>query len=92
MIRKPTDWHPRHEGAAVRTDDAAVVTGIARLARRGGQFAVGMVLYSVALFCGYVAYTTGPGNLPTFIGIGAMAAITYGLGRWAFLRALATPD
>jgi hypothetical protein len=55
MIRKPpADWQPLDEGAAVRTvrTAAAVATGSARLARRGGYAARGLVCYVFAIIWG----------------------------------------
>lgn len=94
MIRKPSaDWHRLDEGATVRTvrTAAAVATGSARVARRSGQAVIGLVCYFFVAIWGFAAIASGlAGSLPSLIGIGAMAAFMYWLGRRAFAKARAT--
>ena len=94
MIRKPPSvWQQRSEGAAVRTVRAAsaVVTGGARVARRGGHVARGLACYFFAILWGFAAIASGlGGSLPSIIGIGAMAAFMFWAGRRAFAKARAT--
>jgi hypothetical protein len=92
MIRKPQpDWHRLDEGAAVRTvrTAAAVATGSARLARRGGAAAAGLFCFAIAIFWGFQAIA---GSIPNFIGTGAMAAFVAWVGYRLFAKALATSD
>ena len=91
MIRKPQpDWHRLDEGAAVRTA-AAVATGSAKVARRGGAAAAGLVCFAIAIFWGFHAITSGLGDgLPSLIGTGAMVAFVAWVGRRLFAKALAT--
>jgi hypothetical protein len=103
MIRKPpADWQPLHEGAAVRTvrTAAAVATGGANVARRGVYAAQGLgcyffgVLWGFYFFgvlWGFAAIMSGlGGSLPSFIGIGAMAALCFWGGNRAFAKARAS--
>jgi hypothetical protein len=94
MIRKPpADWQRRDEGAAVRTVRTAstVVTGSARAARRGGHFVRGLFCFFFAILWGFAALAGGlAGSLPTFIGVGAMAALMAWGGRRAFAKARQT--
>jgi len=89
MIRKPpSDWQ-REESAAVRTARAAadVAKGGARVARAGGHVARAVFCFFLAGIWGFAALAAGlGGSLPTFIGVGAMAAMM----AWAGKRALAT--
>ena len=94
MIRKPrADWQPLDEGAAVRTvrTAAAVATGSARLARRGGYAARGLVCYVFAIIWGFAGIAGGlTGSLPSLIGIGGLAALMFWVGRRSFAKARAT--
>jgi hypothetical protein len=94
MIRKPsTDWRQSTEGAAVRTvrTAAAVATGSAEVARRGGHAMRGLFCYFFAALWGFAAIASGlGGSLPSLIGIGAMAAFMFWLGGRAFAKARAT--
>ena len=94
MIRKPpAGWQPLNEGAAVRTarTAAAVATGGARMVRRGGQALVGLICFFFAALWGFAALASGlTMGLPGFIGIGAMAAGMFWLGRRAFAKARET--
>jgi len=93
MIRKPpADWQRPDEGAAVRTvrTAAAVAKGSARVARRGGYAARGLVCYFFAAVWGFVAFASGLSGLPSIIGIGAMAAFMFWLGTRSFAKARAT--
>jgi hypothetical protein len=93
MIRKPpADWQPLNEGTAVRTvrSAAAVATGGARLARGGMHAARGLICYCFAALWGFAALMSGlGGSLPSFIGIGAMAALCFWGGNRAFAKARA---
>jgi len=90
MIRKPqADWQ-QDEGAAIRTvrTAAAMATGSARIARRGGHAARGLFCYFFAALWGFAALASGlDGGLPSIIGIGAMAALAAWAGRRAFAKA-----
>ena len=94
MIRKPSaDWQQLDEGAAVRTvrTATAVAKGSATLARRGGHAARGLGCYFFAALWGFAAILSGlGGSLPSFIGIGAMAAFMVWAGNRAFAKARAT--
>ena len=91
MIRKPgADWQRSDEGAGVRTvrTAAAVVTGSARVARRGGHVARGLLCYFFATLWGFAALASGlGGSLPSIIGVGAMTALMVWAGRRAFAKA-----
>ena len=91
MIRKPpANWQPLDEGAAVRTvrTAAAVATGGANVARRGVYAAQGMGCYFFAALWGFAAIMSGlGGSLPSFIGIGAMAALFFWCGNRALAKA-----
>jgi hypothetical protein len=93
MIRKPpANWQPLDEGAAVRTvrTAAAVATGGASVARRGVHAAKGLGCYFFAALWGFAALMSGlGGSLPSFIGIGAMAALCFWGGNRAFAKARA---
>jgi hypothetical protein len=92
MIRKPPgDWNRLNEGAAVRTvrTAAVVATSGARVVRRGGHAVRGLVCFFFAALWGFAALASGlTMGLPSFIGIGAMAAGMFWLGRRAFAKAL----
>jgi hypothetical protein len=94
MIRKPpADWQPLNEGAAVRTvrTASAVATGGARLARGGVHAVRGVGCYCFGALWGFAAIMSGlGGSLPSFIGIGAMAAFMFWAGNRAFAKARAT--
>jgi len=93
MIRKPqADWHRLDEGAAVRTvrTAAAVATGSAKVAHRGGAAAAGLVCFAIAIFWGSHA-SLGDG-LPSLIGTGAMVAFVAWVGRRLFAKAFASWD
>jgi hypothetical protein len=96
MIRKPNaDWQRSDEGAAVRTvrTAAAVATGSARIAKRGGYAARGLLCYFFAILWGFSALASGlGGGLPSLIGVGAMSALMVWAGRRAFAKARATSD
>jgi hypothetical protein len=91
MIRKPpAAWDRLDEGAAVRTirtASAAAQSGY-RVARRGGQAIVGLICYLFAAIWGFAAIASGlGGSLPSLIGIGAMAAFLFWMGRRSFAKA-----
>jgi lipopolysaccharide export LptBFGC system permease protein LptF len=96
MIRKPNaDWQRPDEGAAVRTvrTAAAVATGSARMAKRGGYAARGLICYFFAALWGFSAIASGlGGSLPSIIGIGAMSALMFWAGRRAFAKAREPSD
>jgi hypothetical protein len=96
MIRKPNaDWQRPDEGAAVRTvrTAAAVATGTAQVARRGGHAARGLMCYFFATLWGFAALASGiDGGLPSLIGVGAMSALMVWAGRRAFAKARETSD
>jgi hypothetical protein len=93
MIRKPPgDWSRLEEGAAVRTvrTATAVAKGGVSVARRSGQAVVGLICFFFAALWGFAALASGLAmGLPSFIGIGAMAAGMFWLGRRAFAKARA---
>jgi hypothetical protein len=92
MIRKPpADWQ-RGESTAVRTARTAAefAQGGARLARAGGNFARGLFCFFFALLWGFAALGgLLAGSIPTFIGVGAMAALMAWAGNRAFKKARA---
>jgi hypothetical protein len=94
MIRKPPgNWSRHDEGAAVRTvrTAAAVATGGVSVVRRSGQALVGLICFFFAALWGFAALASGlTMGLPSFIGIGAMAAGMFWLGRRAFAKARET--
>jgi hypothetical protein len=94
MIRKPSaDWQQLNEGAAVRTvrTAAAVAKSSATVAQRGGHAVRGLGCYFFAALWGFAAIMSGlGGSLPSFIGIGAMAAFMVWAGNRAFAKARAT--
>jgi hypothetical protein len=94
MIRKPpADWQQFNEGAAVRTvrTAAVVAKGSANVAQRGVHAVRGLVCYCFAALWGFAAIASGlGGGLPSFIGIGAMAAFMVWAGNRAFAKARAT--
>jgi hypothetical protein len=95
MIRKPpAGWQRLDEGAAVRTvrTAAAVAKGSARVARRGGHAARGLLCYFLAIVWGFTGISGGlaTGSLPSIIGVGAMAAFMFWAGRRAFAKARET--
>jgi hypothetical protein len=93
MIRKPpANWQQLNEGAAVRTvhTAAAVAKGSASVALRGGHAVRGLGCYFFAAIWGFAAIMSGlGGSLPSFIGIGAMAAFMVWAGNRAFAKARA---
>ncbi len=95
MIRKPpAEWNRFDESAAIRTvrTAASVAKGGATVARRGGHAARGLMCYFFAVLWGFCAVASGLAkDLPSFIGIGAMAAGLVWLGRRAFAKARAVP-
>jgi hypothetical protein len=94
MIRKPpADWQPLNESAGIRTvrTAAAVATGAAKLARGGIYVARGLGCYAFAALWGFAAIMSGlGGSLPSFIGIGAMAALCVWGGHRSFAKARAS--
>ena len=89
MIRKPdANWSRRHEGEAVRTvrTATAVAADSVRLARRVGQTAAILLLFSIGIFWSSVAIGCGLQNM---IGLGMMAAFMFWLGFRALVKARA---
>jgi hypothetical protein len=89
MIRKPpADWQ-RRESAAVKAVQTAVTATHrgARVARRGGHVASGLVCFFFAILWGLAAFLGGllAGSVATFLGVGAIAAFM----AWAGVRAFA---
>jgi hypothetical protein len=91
MVRKPsTDWQ-YGDDTVVRTVQTA--TGFARggvkVARSGAHFARGLFCAFFAILWGFAALAGGlfAGSLPTFVGVGAMAAFMAWAGRRAFAKA-----
>ena len=94
MIRKPpADWQ-HGESAPVRTVRTVVSAASrgTRVARRGGHFVRGLLCFFFAILWGFAALSGGllAGNLPTLIGVGAMAAFMAWAGRRAFAKARET--
>jgi energy-converting hydrogenase Eha subunit B len=94
MIRKPPAEWQRGESApvrAIRTLVDAASCGT-RVARRGGHLARGLFCFFFAIIWGFAALAGGlfAGSLPTFIGVGAMAALMAWGGRRAFAKARET--
>jgi hypothetical protein len=93
MIRKPpADWNRPHEGPAIRTIRTAAVVAQsgAGVARRGGQVVRGLLCYFFAALWGLAAIVAGlAGDLPSLIGVGAMAAVMFWVGSRAFAKARA---
>jgi hypothetical protein len=91
MIRKPpAGWQQPNEGEAVRTvrTAAGIAKGGARVARRGGHVALGLV----SCFFAALWASTGiaGGSLPSIIGVGAMVAFALWIARRAFAKARET--
>jgi hypothetical protein len=91
MIRKPpANWHRLDEGAAVRTvrTASAVAVGGATVAQCSWHAMRGVICFCFAALWGFAAIASGLGlGLPYLIGIGAMAAFMFWLGRRAFAKA-----
>lgn len=62
------------------------------MARRGVHAVRGLLCFFFAILWGFAALAGGllAGSLPTFIGVGAMAAFMFWAGRRAFAKARAT--
>ena len=94
MIRKPPAEWQRGESAPVRMVGtvASAASHGTRVARRGGHFVRGLVCFFFAIIWGFAALAGGllAGSLPTFIGVGAMAAFMAWGGRRAFAKARET--
>ena len=87
MIRKPdADWGRESAFAA---SARGVARGGVTLVSRGGHALRGLFFWAFAIFWGFAALGGGliGGSLPTFIGVGAMAAGMAWLGNRAFQRA-----
>jgi hypothetical protein len=91
MIRKPpADWSRPEDGAAIRAvrTASAVAVGGARVARCSWHAVRGVICFCFAALWGFAAIASGlSGFLPGLIGIGAMAACMFWLGRRAFAKA-----
>jgi hypothetical protein len=94
MIRKPPAEWQRKPGPTVKTFEAAVQLADrgASLARRGRQAACGVLCYFFAVVWGLAALggLLG-GSIPTFIGVGVMAALMAWGGARAFAKAREAP-
>jgi len=94
MIRKPPAEWQRGESAPVRAIHTLVgaASSGTHVARRGGHFARGLFCFFFAIIWGFAALAGGlfAGSLPTFIGVGAMAALMAWGGRRAFAKARET--
>jgi hypothetical protein len=93
MIRKPPAGWQREEGAGVRTirTVARSANSGGRAVRRGGQVVRGLFCFFFAILWGFAAFAGGlVGNLPIFIGVGAMALFMAWCGRRAFAKARET--
>jgi hypothetical protein len=95
MIRKPpASWHTLNEGTAVRTVRTATVVAKsgATIARRGGYAVRALFCYMFAALWGFAALMSGLAmSLPSFIGIGAMAAFMFWLGNRCIAKAREAP-
>jgi hypothetical protein len=93
MIRKPPASAPSRESPAVRTIQTAAgaFNGGVKVVRTGGHVARGLFCFFFAALWGFAALAGGlfAGSLPTFIGVGAMAAFMAWAGRRAFAKAAA---
>jgi len=70
---------------------AAVAKGGADVARRGVHAVRGLLCFVFAILWGFAALVAGlAGSLPSFIGVGAMAAFMFWVGLRAFAKARAT--
>jgi hypothetical protein len=95
MIRKPpASWQQPNDDATIRTvrTAAAIAKGGVSGARRGGHAMRGALCYLFAAIWGFAAIASGlaMGSLPSFIGIGAMAAFMVWAGSRAFAKARET--
>ena len=94
MIRKPSPDRPYGEDAAVRTVQTAagLANGGVKVARSAAHFACGLFCWCFAILWGFAALAGGhfAGSLPTFVGVGAMAAFMAWGGRRAFGKARET--
>jgi len=91
MIRKPPANWQREESSAVNAMRGAVdvAQGSVKVAKTGGHYLRGMICWAFALIWGFAALAAGlvGGSLPTFIGVGAMAAGMAWMGNRAFAKA-----
>ncbi|WP_375462771.1 hypothetical protein [uncultured Methylobacterium sp.] len=87
MIRKPSEAWGR-ESPVVTTVRRAALGGAAA-ARAGQYYARGLFLWSFALLWGFAALAGGlfAGSLPTFVGVGALAAWMAWSGTRMFAKA-----
>ena len=96
MIRKPPGEWQRQESASVRTvrTVASAASRGTSVARRGGHFVRALVCFFFAIIWGFAALAGGlfAGSLPTFIGVGAMAAFMVWVGRRSFAKACEASD
>jgi hypothetical protein len=91
MIRKPPAQWQGKEAAPIRTIRTVVSSASRgrRAVRSGGHVISGLVCFFFAILWGFAALVGGllGGSLPTFIGVGAMAALMAWCGRRAFAKA-----
>lgn len=91
MIRKPSADREYGEDALVRSVQAAagLARGGAKVARIGAHLALGLLCCFFAVLWGFAALAGGlfADSVPTFVGVGAMAAFMAWGGRRAFVKA-----
>jgi hypothetical protein len=94
MIQKPSaEWRFGEDALVRRLQNATdYAKGGIKVARSGGHFARGLVCWFFAILWGFAALAGGlfAGSLPTFLGVGAMAAFVAWGGRRAFSKARET--
>ncbi|MGX7703782.1 hypothetical protein [Methylobacterium sp. Gmos1] len=92
MIRKPPAGFGRKSAGALRLEDlqTAARHGSA-LAQAGRYYLAGLVCWGFALLWGFAALAAGAtgSGLPTFVGVGGMAAAMAWNGRRLFAKARA---
>ena len=95
MIQKPSVDRLYGEDAVVRTVQTAagLAKGGAKVARSGAHFALGLLCCFFAVLWGFAALGGGlfAGSVPTFVGVGAMAAFMAWCSRRAFAKARGSP-
>ena len=90
MIQKPSgDWQRGVTPLANVVENAtSMARGGARVARTGGHTLRGLLCWGFALLWGFAALAAGAsGSLPTFVGVGLMAAGMAWAGNRAFAKA-----
>lgn len=91
MVRKPgEDWRHRDDHAVKAVQNAtSLARGGVSVARGGAHVMIGLLCWFFALLWGWAALAGGllAGSMPTFIGVGLMAAFMAWAGRRAFGKA-----